>query len=50
MLPEEAKVGEDLGAVAAEAHSEASSENVFSSHFKSKAGEDLCAVRAEAQS
>jgi hypothetical protein len=53
MLPEEAKVGEDLGAVAAEAQSEAPSENVFSSHFKSnkgKAGEDLCAVGAEAQS
>ena len=39
--------------MAAEAQSEAPSENVFSSHFKSnkgKAGEDLCAVGAEAQS
>jgi hypothetical protein len=51
ILPEEAKVGEDLGAGAAEAQSEAPSENVFSSHFKNnKAGEDLCAVGAEAQS
>ena len=51
MLPEEAKVGEDLAAGAAEAQSKAPSENVFSSHSKSnKAGEDLCAVGAEAQS